>query len=80
MAKAVIRWVDGDKVFTPAEFIKHLEGMGIPKDTMGKKQKMVMHLDSKTHYESTYEWEIAGKKFVQHVSCKRDKKDVMFWE
>lgn len=40
---------------------------------------MTMHLDGKDWYQSNYEIEIDGKKFMNFVRNERDADDMMRW-
>jgi len=41
---------------------------------------MLMHTDGDTWFSWSYEWEIAGMKFLQNTCSKRSPEDMMYWQ
>lgn len=66
--------------FLHDDFMKRLKEVhGIdPKTTSGTK-RVLCHMDGDTWYAYEFEWEIAGKKFIQHTREERRGMDREIW-
>ena len=42
-------------------------------------RRSIMHMDGDTWFSWSYEWEIAGKKFIQNTCQKRSGEDALMW-
>lgn len=42
-------------------------------------QRMVGHMDGAKYFSSTYEVIFGGMKFYKHVTCEREKDDLMYY-
>lgn len=62
---------DGKLFETPAAFREHMQSVHQLKEHIGSK-KMMLHLDTATHFISTYECEIGGVKFFRTTNTERE--------
>lgn len=71
---------EGQPQFPHAEMMKHLKEVHqINIKTAKGTRRMTMHLDGKDWYQTNYEIEIDGKKFMNFVRNERDADDMMRW-
>lgn len=59
------------------DFMKHLkDAHGIEPGEKGTRQ-MVMHVDGRTFYKSSFKWTMKGVEFMQYTENSREKDDPM---
>lgn len=61
-------------------FIEHMKTVhGLEKEKLQGQKQMVMHLDGKDWYASTYQWTFGDVSVIENSRYERDEESRMYW-